>query len=61
MDAGRIDLARCVLEMIACGVPVPVHDALQLRHWAILPEDSTLPLAEIAIKVLESSGIRNSR
>jgi len=47
--------------MIACGVPVPVHDALQLRHWAILPEDSTLPLAEIAIKVLESNGIRNSR
>ena len=57
MDAAQIELANRVLKMIASRVPVPFDDAIRLRHWAILPKDSTLPLAEIARKIIESDEI----
>lgn len=30
----------------------PEHDALQLRNWAISPEDAMLTLEEIAYRIL---------
>jgi len=50
--SARAELARLVLQMLKEGQPVPAHDALQLRNWAIDPEDALLPLAEIAIRIL---------
>jgi hypothetical protein len=32
---------------------VPFDDAIQLRNWASCPEDSLLPLAEIARAILD--------
>jgi len=52
MDADRVRLARRVLEILASASPVPSHDALQLRKWAVKPEDATLPLAQIARAIL---------
>jgi hypothetical protein len=31
---------------------VSAYDAIQLRNWAIRPEDATLPLEEIARRIL---------
>lgn len=53
MDSARTDLARRVLKALADGHPVPTHDALQLRNWAVRPEDILLPLEEIASGMLE--------
>jgi len=52
MPSVRAELARLVLEMIREGKPVPVHNALQLRNWAVRPEDAILPLEEIARRIL---------
>jgi hypothetical protein len=52
MDSARTDLARRVLEALADGHPVPTHDALRLRNWAVRPEDILLPLEEIARGIL---------
>ena len=52
MDSPRAALARRVLKILAQGSQVPVDDALQLRSWASEPEDALLPLAEIAINIL---------
>lgn len=49
----RVELARRVLEAIAKGHHIPTLDAFQLRNWALRPEDCMLPLAEIAIRILE--------
>jgi hypothetical protein len=49
----RVELAGRVLAALAHGYRVPTLDAFQLRNWAIRPEDSVLPLAEIAIRILE--------
>jgi hypothetical protein len=43
---------RLVLQMLKDGQPVPTHDALQLRNWAIDPEDALLTLAESALRIL---------
>lgn len=48
----RTKLARNVLEMLEHGYAVPTHDALQLRNWAISPQDATLSLKEIAHRIL---------
>ena len=50
--SARAELACLVLQMLKDGQPVPTHDALQLRNWAIVPEDALLPLAEIALRIL---------
>jgi hypothetical protein len=49
----RVELARRVLAALVLGDYVPTIDAFQLRNWALRPEDSVLPLAEIAIRILE--------
>jgi len=47
-----VELARRVLETLAQGSHVSTFDALQLRNCALRPEDSMVPLAEIAISIL---------
>ena len=49
----RVELARRVLAALVLGDHVPTLDAFQLRNWALRPEDSMLPLVEIAISILE--------
>jgi|ERR1700678_2043751 hypothetical protein len=50
--SARAKLARLVLQMLACGDPVPAHDAFQLRNWAETPEDAMLTLEELALRIL---------
>jgi hypothetical protein len=52
MEAARIELARQILNMLTHGDPVPPHDALQLRNWAVHPEDAIFSLEEIAYRIL---------
>ena len=49
----QTELARRVLESLAQGGIVSTQDALQLRLWAIRPEDSVLTLEEIAHRILD--------
>ena len=49
----RVELAHRVLKALAQGHRVPILDVFQLRNWALRPEDCTLPLAEIAIRILD--------
>lgn len=51
--SSRAELARRVLENLAQGDLVPTRDALQLRNWAVRPEDSLLTLDEIAHRILD--------
>ena len=51
--SAKAELARRVLENLAQGHLVPTHDALQLRNWAVRPEDSVLTLEEIAHRILD--------
>ena len=55
--SARTELARAVLQMLSAGQSVPTHLAVQLRNWAVCPEDSVLPLEEIAWHILARSGI----
>jgi hypothetical protein len=48
----RVELARRVLETLLQGDHVSTPDAMQLRNWALRPEDSVLTLEEIAIRIL---------
>jgi hypothetical protein len=50
--SAQTKLARLVLEMLTQGQPVPINDALQLRNWAVVPEDVILPLEEIARRIV---------
>jgi len=50
--SARAELARLVLQTLKEGQTVPVHDALQLRNWAVTPEDAMLPLEQIALHIL---------
>ena len=52
MGSVRAELARHVLEMLAHGHPVPIHEAFQLRNWADRLEDVMLSLEEIAHRIL---------
>ena len=52
MGSARAELARRVLEALARGDSVSFTDAIQLRNWAVRPEDAVLPLSEIALGVL---------
>ena len=51
--SARAELARRVLKDLAQGHLVSTHDALQLRNWAVHPEDSVLTLEEIAHRILD--------
>ena len=53
MYSARAELARRVLEDLAHGNLVSFNDAIELRNWAVRPEDVLLPLAEIARRILD--------
>jgi len=46
--------------MLAKGDPVPFHDAIKLRNWAVREEDAMLSLAEIAVAILDQEDNRNA-
>jgi|HubBroStandDraft_1064217.scaffolds.fasta_scaffold570064_2 hypothetical protein len=50
----RAESARRVLQMLREDRSVPTHDALLLRSWAVVPEDTVLPLEEIALRILNN-------
>jgi hypothetical protein len=58
--SARTELARLVLQMLEEGNPVPPQDALQLRGWALTPEDAVSPLEEIARRILSHEQQDNS-
>ena len=60
MDSARAELARRILVMLTKGDPVPFRDAIQLRNWAVSPEDAMLSLAEIALAILDQEHNRNA-
>jgi hypothetical protein len=51
--SARAELARRVLMNLAQGCLVSANDALQLRFWAVRPEDSVLTLDDIAHRILD--------
>ena len=57
----RVELARRVLETLVLGDRVSTSDALQLRNWALRPEDSMLTLEEIAIRILNDDKGQQTR
>jgi hypothetical protein len=57
----RVELARRVLETLILGDRVSTSDALQLRNWALCPEDSMLTLEEIAIRILNDDKVWRSK
>jgi hypothetical protein len=59
--SGPAQLAQRVLQMLASGNPVSEYDALQLRNWAVRPEDAMLTLKEIALRILREEENSNSR
>jgi hypothetical protein len=50
--SARAKLARRVLQMLSSGDLVPALDALQLRTWALTPEDAIPSLEAIALLIL---------
>ena len=61
MGSVRAELGRHVLEMVAQGQPVLPHDALQLRNWAVHPEDAMLSLEEVARRILNQEESPNAK
>jgi hypothetical protein len=59
--SARAELARLVLQMLREGKLVSVDDALQLRNWAVTPEDAMLPLEQIALHILREEENQNQR
>jgi hypothetical protein len=55
-----VRLARRVLLTLSGGQPVLPHDALQLRSWALTPEDAMLSLEEIAVRILNQEPVPDS-
>jgi hypothetical protein len=53
LPSARAKLARALLGNIAQGRPVSMDDAIQLRNWAVRPEDSLLSLEEIVQRILD--------
>ncbi len=51
--SAKAELARRVLEHLAQRHLVSMDDAIQLRNWAVRPEDSVLTLEEIAHRILD--------
>jgi len=59
--SAREELARLDLQMLREGQRVPIDDALQLRNWAVTPEDALLPLEQIALHILREEESHNQR
>ena len=59
--SARTELARLVLQIPGEGQRVPVDDALQLRNWAVTPENALLPLEQIALRILREEENQNQR
>jgi hypothetical protein len=59
--SARTELARLVLQILKDGQQVSVADALQLRNWAVTPEDAMLPLEQIALHILREEEDQNQR
>jgi hypothetical protein len=60
MPSAKMDLARRVLQALMEGQPVSTQEALQLRNWAVHPDDATLPLKEIAEGILSREENQNA-
>lgn len=60
MSSARAELARRVIETLGLGLPVSLQDAIQLRNWAVSPEDAVLSLAEIAQHILNQEKNHNA-
>jgi hypothetical protein len=56
-----MELARLVLQVLRDGHSVSVDDALQLRNWAVTPEDAMLPLEQIALHILREEENQDQR
>jgi hypothetical protein len=57
----QAELARRVLNLLADGQQLSAAEATQLRMWAVRPEDTFLPLEDIANGILnEESGPNKS-
>jgi hypothetical protein len=61
MGPARAELARQVLDLLRHSQPVPMQDALQLRNWAVHPDDAMLSLEEIAYRILKHEDQKNAR
>jgi hypothetical protein len=61
METARIEFAPQILNMLTHGQPVPERDALQLRNWAVHPEDAMLSLEEIAYRILTEEDNSSAR
>jgi hypothetical protein len=59
--SARAELARRVLHMLPSGDPVPALEALQLRAWALTPEDAVLSLEAIALLILSIEDKSNAQ
>jgi hypothetical protein len=57
--SAKAKLARALLENIAQGRLRSVDDAIQVRDWAVCPEDSLLSLEEIAQRILDPEESRS--
>jgi hypothetical protein len=49
----QAELALRVLKLLADGQQLSAADAVQLRMWAVRPEDTALPLEDIAKTILD--------
>jgi len=61
MGSARAELARRVLETLAQNSPVTFHDVIQLRSWAVRPEDAVQPLEKIARGILDQEENQKTR
>jgi hypothetical protein len=61
MGSVRAELARHILQLLAHGQLVPSYDAVQLRNWAVRPEDAMLSLEEIALYILNQEENQNAK
>jgi hypothetical protein len=52
MPSARAMLAQRVLRLLEDGQSVPTDDALQLRNWAVGPDDALLSLRDLAHRIL---------
>jgi hypothetical protein len=57
----KSELASHVLKLSAHGQAPATKDALQLRNWAIRPEDAMLSLEEIACRILSQEENRHAK
>src|SRR3977135_1614128 len=59
MDSAKIQLTRRVLETLTQGDSASFNDAIRLRNWVGCPEESLLPLVDIA-RAIRIGGVGKS-